>query len=219
MRTAPFILNDYKPFTLQTSIAVAKLFFKETTFKHFSIVDNSHLIGLISEVDVKVIENDTNTLSEYKYLFQSFFLKEHFNLLDVIKVFSENTTNVVPVINNQNLYLGYYDLMDVLHILKETPFINSNGISLEVEKEIRNFSFSELSQIVESNNGKILGVFVSESTQNEMKIILKIASQEINEILQTFRRYNYNVLTAIKEDNLIEELKDRSDYLQKYLNM
>ena len=219
MVTSPFILNDYKAFTMQTTIATAKSFFKETTFRHFPVIEETHLVGLISEVDVEGIEDMTKTLSDFQYLFQSFFAKEDFNLLDVIKVFSENITNIIPVVNDKNLYKGYYDLMDVLHILNETPFINSEGISLELEKEMRDFSFSEVSQIVESNNGKILGVFVTELTSNVVKITLKIATQEVNEILQTFRRYNYSVLSSIKEDDLIEELKDRSNYLQKYLNI
>ena len=41
----------------------------------------------------------------------------------------------------------------------------------------------------------------------------------INEIIQTFRRYNYEIISEHQEDAYIENLKERSDYLDKYLNI
>jgi hypothetical protein len=88
-----------------------------------------------------------------------------------------------------------------------------------LEKEIQDFSFSQVCQIVETNNGKVLGLFISEISGAIVKITLKFNAREINEIIQTFRRYNYNVLSKHKEDFYLEDLKERSDYLQKYLNI
>ena len=48
---------------------------------------------------------------------------------------------------------------------------------------------------------------------------IKISSDDINEIIQTFRRYNYIVMSLHKDDFYLQDLKDRSDYLQKYLDM
>ena len=88
-----------------------------------------------------------------------------------------------------------------------------------IEKGERDYSFSEISQIVESNDAKLIGLFISGYKNGLVRITLKISSEEINEIIQSFRRYGYNLLTKHKEDLFLEELKDRSDYLQKYLNM
>jgi hypothetical protein len=52
-----------------------------------------------------------------------------------------------------------------------------------------------------------------------MQATIKINSEDINEIIQTFRRYNYNVISEHKDDFYLQDLKDRSDYLQKYLDM
>ena len=93
------------------------------------------------------------------------------------------------------------------------------SIVLLLEKELQDFSFSQVCQIVESNNGKILGLFISETTGVIVKITIKFNSQDVNEIIQAFRRYNYNILSKHKEDFFLEDLKERSDYLQKYLNI
>jgi hypothetical protein len=72
---------------------------------------------------------------------------------------------------------------------------------------------------VESNNGKLLGLFVSSSDVETIEVTLKINIGPINEIIQTFRRYDYEIISEHHEDNYINTLKERSDYLDKYLNI
>ncbi len=78
---------------------------------------------------------------------------------------------------------------------------------------------SQITQIVESNNGKLLGVFVSEANADKVQVTVKITLGGMNEIIQTFRRYNYEIISEHHEDNYLNSLKERSEYLDKYLNM
>jgi hypothetical protein len=78
---------------------------------------------------------------------------------------------------------------------------------------------SQITQIVESNNGKLLGLFISESDVTSVEVTLKITLGAMNEIIQTFRRYNYEIISEHQEDNYINNLKERSEYLDKYLNI
>ncbi|MCF6167204.1 CBS domain-containing protein [Lutibacter sp.] len=219
MKNIPYILKEFEAFTLQTKIADVKSLFNETTYSHFPVIKNNQLIGLVSETDIQGITEDDKELNDFQLLFSLFFTEENNNLLEILKVFALNETNLIPVISVQKEYLGYYDLIDVLHVYKNTPFLNNEGSILILEKEIRDYSFSEICQIVESDNGKILGVFISESNSTSVKITLKFSSQDVNEIIQSFRRYDYKVLSNHKEDYYLEELKDRTNYLQKYLNI
>jgi len=152
-------------------------------------------------------------------LLNFFNAEENNNILELLAIFAANETNIIPLVDTKKEYIGYYDLIDILHLFNETPFLNNKGIALHLEKEISAFSFSEVCQIVESNKGKIHGLFVSESTPSIVKITLKFSAQNVNEILQSFRRYNYQINSTHKEDFYLEDLKDRSNYLQKYLNI
>lgn len=219
METTLYILNEYKPFNLLTKVSEVKSFFNETVFCHFPIIQNNQLIGLISENDIKGIDEDDKTLEDFQFLFNLFFIEEKNNLLEIIKVFASNETNIIPVLDEKKEFIGYYDLIEILHVFNSTPFLNNEGVVILLEKEIKDYSFSEISQIVESNNGKILGVYISETTASTVKISLKFSSQDINEIIQSFRRYNYKVLSDHKEDFYLEDLKERTNYLRKYLNI
>jgi predicted transcriptional regulator len=219
MKATPHILTEFEPFTLQTKIAKVKAFFKENTFSHFPIVSNKKLVGLISEADSQGIYEEDDTLEKYQYLIKPFFIEEHTNFLEILNAFAINEANLVPVVTKNLNYIGYYDLIDILHIYNNSPFLSNEGTIIILEKETRDYSLSEICQIVESNNGKVLGVFISKTTASTVTITLKFNASEINEIIQSFRRFNYHVLSKHKEDFLLEELKDRTDYLQKYLNI
>ena len=78
---------------------------------------------------------------------------------------------------------------------------------------------SQIAQIVETNNGKILGLFISESNADFIQVTIKISLGGMNEIIQTFRRFNYEIISEHQEDSYLNNLKERSEYLTKYLNI
>ena len=139
--------------------------------------------------------------------------------LDVLEVFAKNHTNLVPVLDENNQYKGYYEIEDIMKFFHETPFLKEQGGIIIVQKGILDYSMSQVAQIVESNNGKLLGLFVSEANTENVQITIKISLGGMNDIIQTFRRYNYEIISEHQEDNYINNLKERSDYLDKYLNI
>ena len=133
--------------------------------------------------------------------------------------FCKNHTNIVPVLNQENAYLGYYELEDIVKFFHETPFLKEQGGIIVVKKSISEYSMSQITQIIESNNGKLLGLFISDADLESVQVTIKIALGGMNDIIQTFRRYNYEIVSEHNEDNYLNNLKERSEYLDKYLNM
>ena len=108
---------------------------------------------------------------------------------------------------------------DIMALFNNTPFLNEAGGIIVVEKALSDNSFSEISQIIESNDANILGFFISKMDNNIVQTTIKIGHTGMNAIVQTFRRYGYHVISNHEEDTFIEDLKDRSNYLDKYLNI
>ena len=90
---------------------------------------------------------------------------------------------------------------------------------LVVAKALKDYSFSEIAQIVEGNNTRLLGAFITEIRNEVVQVTLKMSDTNINEVLQTFRRYRYSILFGSVDDQFLEELRQRSGYLDKYLNV
>lgn len=213
-----YITNDYKAINSQETIAEVQDFFAEVSYSHFSVIDEGIYIGCIAADDIETFDSDKK-VSDYKYTLEGFFARKNMIWLDVLEVFAKNHTNVVPVLDEENNYTGYYELEDIVKFFHETPFLKEQGGIIIIEKSILDYSMSQITQIVESNNGKLLGLFVSEASADKIQITLKIALGGMNEIIQTFRRYNYEIISEHQEDNYLNNLKERSEYLDKYLNM
>jgi Mg/Co/Ni transporter MgtE len=213
-----YVNNDFKPFSSQETVAEIQDFFAESTYSHFPILDNGVYMGCISAVDAETFETQKN-IADYRYALEGFFVRIDMIWLDVLEVFARNNANVVPILDESNQYVGYYDITDVIKFLNETPFLKETGGIIVVEKPTADYSMSQITQIVESNNGKLLGVFVSEANAEKVQVTVKITLGGMNEIIQTFRRYNYEIVSEHHEDNYLNNLKERSEYLDKYLNM
>ncbi|GLB50646.1 CBS domain-containing protein [Neptunitalea lumnitzerae] len=218
MEITSYINIDFQPVGLNDSIKKVCSIFEKSTYSHLPIIEDKTLIGNIAEDDCKSFDNN-NSVETYTYLYNAFFVKKSTNWLDVLEAFAQNESNIMPVLDEHNEYIGFYELNDILTFFNETPFLNELGDTIVVEKNRKDYSFSEIAQIIESNNGKLLGAFVSEMKDNLVQITIKTTTGALNEILQTFRRYNYEIILGSEEDTYLNELKDRSNYLNKYLNI
>ena len=213
-----YITNDFKAIDSNDSIAVIQDFFSDLHFSHFPIVEEGVYIGSIASEDIETFDS-YKKVSDYRFSLEGFFTRTNTIWLDVLEVFAINHTNLVPVLDENNSYVGYYEIEDIMKFFHETPFLKEPGGIIIVKKGVLDYSMSQIAQIIESNNGKLLGLFISESEVNSVEVTIKIALGSMNEILQTFRRYNYEIISEHQEDNYINNLKERSDYLDKYLNI
>ena len=218
MQLQDFVINDVKPLNITDKISDVQLLFNQLTYSHIPVQNDGIYLGCISEADAYCFEK-AKSINDCNYAIEGFYVRPTTNWLDVLEAFAQNDTNIMPVLDEKNKYLGYYELNDIIHLFNETPFFSEPGGILIVEKGIHDYSFSEVSQIVESNDAKLLGAFISKMDGDLAQITLKIGNASLNEVIQTFRRYSYNIISGHEEDSYIESLKERSQYLDKYLNM
>ena len=218
MQLQDFVINDIKPLSVTDKISDLQMLFNQLTYSHIPIQNNGVYLGCISETDAHCFDG-AKSINDCNYTIEGFYVRPTTNWLDVLEVFAQNDSNIMPVLDAQNKYLGYYELNDVIHLFNETPFFSEPGGILIVEKGINDYSFSEISQIVESNDAKLLGAFISKMDGDLARITIKIGNASLNDVIQTFRRYSYNIVSGHEEDSYIESLKERSQYLDRYLNM
>ena len=212
-----YIINDIKPLQSLDSINDVQQFFNQLTYSHIPIKNGDVYMGCISENDAHCFDS-SKKISDYTFVLEGFIVRVHAVWLDVLEAFAKNDSNIMPVLSDNNMYVGYYELNDIISLFNDTPFLSEAGGILVIEKGYNDYSFSEVCQIVESNNAKLLGAFISKVEKDVVQITLKISYVGLNDILQSFRRYSYNIVSGHDDDQFLNNLKDRSDYLNKYLN-
>jgi Mg/Co/Ni transporter MgtE len=213
-----YITNDYKAIDSRVTISDVQGFISDLSFSHFPVVEEQIYIGSVATEDIETFISDKKII-DYRYSFEKFFARTNMVWLDVLEVFAQNHTNLVPVLDEENKYVGYYEIGDIMGFFNETPFLKEPGGIIVIKKALVDYSLSQITQIVESNNGKLLGLFISEADSVNIQVTLKISLGPMNEIIQAFRRYNFEIISDHLEDNYINTLKERSNYLDKYLNI
>jgi biotin operon repressor len=64
-----------------------------------------------------------------------------------------------------------------------------------------------------------LGAFVSEQNNDFTQVTLKVSSETITICIEALRRYGFDIISVHEKDNTLNQLKERSEYLDKYLNI
>ena len=218
MHIQEHIITTIPVFEIKDTFEKVLEFFQDTTYSHLAVVEEGRFLGVFSENDAEALLPDAK-IEEFRYELQSFFVRGETNWLDVLEAFARNGANLLPILNEKEEVVGYYDLTDIVTVFIDTPFFTDPGSILVVATGIKDYSFSQIAQIVESNNAKLLGGFITDTQNDIIQVTLKITTENFNKVVQTFRRYNYHILFGNSDDQFLEDLKERSDYLDKYLNV
>lgn len=218
MQIQTHILTNIQVFEVGESLEKVIKFFKDNTYSHVAVAEKGRYLGVLNEDDLETFE-EGKKIEDYRYNLENFFVRKDTNWLDVLETFARNEANLLPVLGENEDVLGYYNVTDVVSVFIDTPFFTEPGGIIIVEKGIKDYSFSEIAQIVESNNTRFIGGFITEMHNDVVQVTIKVGAANLNEIQQTFRRYNYNILFGTEDDQFLEDLKQRSDYLDKYLNV
>lgn len=212
-----YISKDYPAFSVKDSIEEASEVAKEFGYSHVFIVNKGLFLGVLSQSFLE--DSPEGKLDSLNIHFERFAIMEDSSLLDSIKLFHIFNSNVVPVISKEENYLGYISCDDIFNEFSKYPLFSENGAILTIQTNGLHYSMTEISQIVESNNAKIYGVFINAIKEDSIEITLKISNENLSSIDETFERYGYVVVHKHYDDEKEELLKDRFGFFQKFLEI
>jgi len=188
---------------------------------HLPIVNNKEFLGLISDTDIYDLNMADEPIGNHKLSLFSPFVKEDQHIFEVISLLSKLKLTVVPVLDEKNNYLGLINMNDLVHRFAELAALQNPGAILLLDMNISDYSLSEIANIVEGNDTKVLSMYISQPADSmRVEVILKLNRTDISGVLQTFNRYNYNVRSTFMSDNQMDSyLQDRYDEFMRYLNI
>ncbi len=187
---------------------------------HLAIVNNLDFLGLISEEDIFTNNHFDEPLGTHLLSLNRPFVNENQHVFEVVKLFNELDLSLLPVVDNKENYQGVITMKKLINEFSEITSIKNPGGILVLEVSINDYSLSEISQIVESNDTKILSSYItSHPDSTKMDVTIKLNRNDIAPLLQTFNRYNYIIKAIYAEPEMNDDLQDRYDALMKYLSI
>ena len=217
MYITEYISNEIKPGKFSYSPNQLLEVVQENKLTHLPMFKGLDFIGNISEEDLIELSFENKTVDYTSYL-ENFFLTDSSTLLDAIQMMYTNQANILPIINEQSKYLGSITETDIISTFANFPFVSSEGVSMLVSIAEKDLSMTAISNIIEGNNGKIMGMMIVGYKDDNAYVLLKFSSSNLLTIGETFERYGYQVIQKFYNDEKQELLQSRYAQLLKYMN-
>ena len=205
---------------LQDKVYQALQLMNDNHVTHLPIIDGDKYIGIISEDDLLQAENDNAELNTLQQSFAATAVKEDEHFLKAVQLAAENGISIVPIVTDENELVGTVAYTDLLRHASEFMSLNEPGGLIVLEMESNQYSFNEISKIIESNDAQITQLNTSnDSESGMMQVTIRINKAEVSHIVASFQRYDYNVKYFFGEELYANELRTNYDNLMNYLKI
>ncbi|MFO7923420.1 MAG: CBS domain-containing protein [Bacteroidales bacterium] len=215
-------MSDVIP-ALKTSDTGGRALSWMETFRvsHLPIVNDKEFLGLISDSDIYDLGMIDEPIGNHKLSLFSPYVYSGQHIYDVIKIISRLKLTVVPVLDENKNYTGLIGQSDLLAHFATLAAVRDPGGLIVLEMNHHDYSISQIAQIVEGNNAKILSLYVTNTDQStQMEVTIKVNKTDITSIIKTFERYSYNIKASFMDDeNLDTFYRNRYEQFMRYLNI
>lgn len=218
MLVSDYISKDFIPPKLNQTVEHALSVVYEFGLSHIPVFEALSFVGNLSKETLEEQSPDTQ-LSELKEFLDFFYMTSNGSLLEAVQNFHTYNTNVMVVLTSDLQYEGFLVIDDVISALSVMPFIAEPGSIMVVEVAQKKYSISEISKIAESNNARIIGLFVTAYRDDKVIVTIKLIAESLASVSETFERFDYRVLHKFFVDEKEDMMKDRYDMLMRYLDI
>jgi acetoin utilization protein AcuB len=187
--------------------------------KHLPIVNNEQLLGTISEEDITTSPLD-EPIGSFSLGLNKAFVRDKDHMFEVMSVMADHKLTVVPVVDSQDNYMGLITLEDLIQYYARSFSFSEPGGIIVIEMQKSNYSLSEISRIIESENASVLSSFLThDEDTKQMYVTIKINQKDTQHLQATLERFGYNIKATFSEEGYFESLQDHYDAFLHYLNV
>jgi CBS domain-containing protein len=220
MLTRELISHTLPVLHLHDKIFNALQLMNDSHVSHLAADDKKKYAGLVSEENLMQAPDDTKEIRTLKDNFPLIFVQENDHFLKALQVAVENRLSLVPVVGENMELMGVVSYRELLKHASEFMNVKEPGGLIVLEMETSNYSFSEISRLVETNDAQItqLNTYTDPQT-GLMQVTIKLNKAEVSDIVSTFQRYEYTVKYYFGEEFYENELRSNYDNLMNYLKL
>ncbi|HZK06715.1 MAG TPA: CBS domain-containing protein [Bacteroidales bacterium] len=221
MTTIELIDDLISPLSPTDTVQHALALMLDCKVSHLPLVNQSTFEGIISEESLLDKDDENLTLGEINLTTVPVSISQSDHFYNALRLMAQNRLSLIAVTSQDNTYLGALTAETAMREITETMSLGNPGGIIVLQVNETDFSLSEIARIVESNDAKILSMGVSNLPNNgSLQITLKLNRINIESVLQTFTRFEYNIPAYFGMNEKDEDLlRDRYDSLMMYLKL
>jgi len=184
------------------------------------LVEDGLFLGLLTENAILDFDSLDRKIGRNKVELDPTAVSSYEHIYEVIGKMAGKKLSLLPVLDDAKQYVGSISLAKLVDHIAQLGAMKDPGGILQVEMNVNDYSLAEIATLVESNGAKIVSSYVStHDDSTKMDLTIKINQTDLSAIIQTFERYNYNLVASFHKSELEDDLKKRYDAFLHYLNM
>jgi CBS domain-containing protein len=218
MRAKELITEEIPPLMHTDTGEKALRWMDEFKVSHLPVLKNGNFVGVVSEADIlDKLSVDASLDSLFDHLPRP-YVHENTHIYEVLAKLSDHRVSVLPILDENEKYIGCTNIYHLLTVIANTGSIKETGGILVLEVNTNDYSLSQIAQIVESNNAKILSSYILSTVDStKIEVTLKINQLELSPIIRTFERYDYTIKASYQKSQIDDDMQQRYDELMNFL--
>lgn len=214
------ITDGVMPLRTSDTARTALSWMEDLRVMHVPIVNESRFLGLLSEFDIYDYNHLDEPIGSHKLSLSKPYVYDYQHIFDALRVMDDYKLSLIPVLDEHQNYLGCITLQSLLEHFAQSYALAEPGGVIVLEMPDNSYMLSEIARLVEDNDAKILSVFTrSDEDSSMLQVSLKLNKINIEPILQTFNRFQYQIIAFYSEHSDQDDLRDRYESLMNYLNI
>ncbi|WP_018630319.1 CBS domain-containing protein [Niabella aurantiaca] len=184
-----------------------------------AVTNEGKLAGLVNE-NVLLDVDDELSIGEMPQPLSNYSVKEDEHFLKAFALASAHHLSVVPVVDKENNFMGAIESGTLAEYVADFLQLQDPGALIVLEIDSNQYSFSEITKIVEANDARITQLNTRRIRERSvLEVTIRINKLEVSDIVSSFQRYDYLVKYYFGEELYTNELKENYENLMNYLNI
>ena len=220
MTAQSLIAHDIPALTVDQTGRDAFHLLNDYHVKHLPVLEDGRLVGILSEEDV-FNHKLYDSIRSYDFsMLRRFAVREKDHIFEIMRVMGDNRLTVIPVIDNENNYLGLITQNQLLRFFANISSFSEPGGVMVLEMNRRDYVLATIARIAEEEDLKILGLFLNSAHDPEMiEVTLKFNRHDLGRVINSYERHDFTVKEIHGGEEYSDALQERYDSFMNYLNM
>lgn len=215
------LISDTVPSIKSSDLAARALdWMGEFKLGQLPIVDDGQYKGMITETDILDATSMEVNVGEIRFAgWESAFIYQGSHVFDAIEAMNKFKLEVLPVLDEENRFLGVITIRDLLLYLNRMFAVQEAGGILVLEIPQNSYTVSELGRICESADATILSLYLSQQPDLSMHVTLKLNVEDLSRVVAAFERFEYKIVRTYHKATPLDDLRHNYEALLNYLDI
>lgn len=204
------------------TIAFALEIMEEYNLSQLPVVEGQEFKGLVSKVVLESIPQlHDQQIQGVELLHKTLIVQESYHLYEIVRIASDLQLDTLPVFSDDNTFKGMLNMHNVAVDFISKFAAQPIGAIFVLEIKAIDYSLTEISRLVESNEAKIISMYTESDDfdPNLLIVTIKVNTIDLTRILATFERFEFKILAKFHDYETQKFESSRIDLLLKYLEI